>query len=96
MSAISKHARGTAIALQVQPKASRTEVVGVVGDLLKIRVAAPPVDGAANQELVNWFAKQLKVPKSAVQILSGERGRRKVVLIEGVDGATVKTALRVS
>lgn len=93
MSAISNHARGTTIALQVQPKASRTEIVGIVDDMLKIRVAAPPVDGAANQELVNWFSKQLKVSKSSVQILSGERGRRKVVLIEGIDVAKVKTAL---
>jgi uncharacterized protein (TIGR00251 family) len=95
MSAFSEHARGTAIALQVQPKASRTEIAGAVGDMLKVRVAAPPVDGAANQELVNWFAKQLKVPKSAVQLLSGERGRRKVILIEGLDVASVKAALDV-
>lgn len=95
MTAINEHARGTTIALQVQPKASRTEVAGVVGEMLKVRVAAPPVDGAANQELVNWFAKQLKVPKSRVEILSGERGRRKVVLIVGVDVKTVTAMLGV-
>lgn len=96
MKAISEHQRGTTIAVQVQPKASRTEVAGFAGDMLKIRVAAPPVDGAANAELVTWLAKQLKVPKAKVLILSGERGRRKVVLIEDVDARTVVEKLGVS
>ncbi len=74
----------TRIAVRVQPRASRTEIAGAYGDAVKIRVAAPPVDGAANAELVAFLAKRLGVPKSNVQIVKGERGRDKLIEIDGV------------
>ena len=58
------------LAVHVQPRAPRTEVVGRYGDALKIRVHAPPVDGAANAELVRFLAERLGVPRSAVTIVS--------------------------
>lgn len=90
---IRRHERGVTITLQVQPRASRTEVAGVSKDTLRLRVAAPPVDGAANAEVIDWLRKQLRVAKRDVTILSGERGRRKVVLVESVTVDDVKRGL---
>ncbi|RMF14949.1 MAG: DUF167 domain-containing protein [Candidatus Dadabacteria bacterium] len=63
------------------PRASRSSVVGIHGDALKIRLAAPPVDGAANDELRRTLAQALGVARSRVQIVAGQQGRRKVVEI---------------
>jgi len=68
----------------VQPRAPRDEVSGVHGDALKIRLAAPPVDGAANDALVNFLAAVFAVPRRAVRILAGESSRSKLVEIDGV------------
>lgn len=75
---------GVRIQLQVQPRASRTEVVGLYGDALKIRVAAPPVDGAANEAIIRFFADRLGVSRSQVRLAKGASGRRKVVEIDGI------------
>jgi len=72
------------LALYVQPRASRTEVAGVHAGDLKIRLAAPPVDGAANAALLVFVADLLGVPRRAVTLVHGATGRRKVVEIEGV------------
>lgn len=69
--------------VRVQPRASRTEVAGPYGDALKVRLAAPPVEGAANRELVAFLARALGVPKSAVRIVRGETRRSKLVEVEG-------------
>lgn len=63
--------------VRVQPRASRDEIAGEYGDALKIRITAPPVDGAANAHLVHWLAEQFHVPKSHVSLESGETGRDK-------------------
>ena len=77
--------RTVRFAVYAQPRASRTEVAGEHGDALKIRLAAPPVEGAANAELLSFLAKRLGVSKSAVRLLKGERGRQKLVEVEGLD-----------
>lgn len=79
--------------MHVQPKAARTELAGLHGDALKIRLAAPPVDGAANDELVRFLAEQLRTSKSHVQIRSGHTSRRKVVELEGITVAAARQAL---
>lgn len=63
----------------VQPGASRTEASGIVDDRLKIRIAAPPVDGQANDALLKWCAKRLGVARRDVELLGGAGQRRKVV-----------------
>jgi uncharacterized protein (TIGR00251 family) len=68
----------------VQPRASRTEIAGRYGDALKVRLAAPPVDGAANEVLVRFLAERLGVPRSAVRLESGAGGRAKVIAVEGI------------
>ncbi|HEV2291874.1 MAG TPA: DUF167 family protein [Gemmatimonadales bacterium] len=71
--------------LYIQPRASRTEVVGLHGDAIKVRLAAPPVDGAANEELVRSLAEALDVPRGAVTLVAGASGRRKQVQVDGID-----------
>ena len=72
------------IAVRVIPRARKTEVVGFRDDVLVVRVAAPPVEGAANEALIEFLSSALHVPRRAVQILGGDRGRRKRVAIDGV------------
>ena len=87
--------RGNAVRVRVrvQPRASRTEVAGEHDGALKVRVAAPPVDGAANDELVRFIARRVGVARSRIRIVSGDAGRSKVVEIEGVDVHSVRGAL---
>ena len=73
--------------VQVVPRASRSEVAGEYNGSLRIRIAAPPVDGAANKELINVLAKTFNVPRRNINILSGESSRSKQVSIAGVSTA---------
>ncbi len=75
---------GAILTVHIQPKASTTECVGIHGNAIKIRVAAPPVDGAANEELIQFLARTLALPLAAVCIESGTSGRRKLVRLRGV------------
>jgi uncharacterized protein (TIGR00251 family) len=69
------------LSLHVQPGAKRTGVVGTHGDALKIRLAAPPVDGRANEELIAFLAREFGVPKRQVELVSGATGRNKRVIV---------------
>jgi uncharacterized protein (TIGR00251 family) len=71
--------RGITLTLHIQPGAKRTEVAGLYGDALKIRLAAPPVDGKANAALISFLAERLGVAKTAVSLKSGQTSRRKVL-----------------
>lgn len=71
------------LTLHIQPGAKKTEFAGLHGDALKIRLAAPPVDGKANDALVRFIAETLKLPKSAVNLKSGQTSRRKVLEVNG-------------
>jgi hypothetical protein len=75
---------GVRLRVRVQPRASRSEIAGVHGDELRIRLQAPPVDGAANEALVRFLAEALGAPRSAVEIVSGLASRSKTVVIQGV------------
>ena len=68
---------GVRLQIHVQPRAARTEVVGLHGDAVKVRVAAPPVDGAANDELVRYLSRRLGVSKDAIAIKTGAGSRRR-------------------
>ena len=86
---------GAVLTIHVQPKASKTEYVGVHGDALKFRVAAPPVEGAANEALCAYLAERFSLPKKAVVLLSGQGSRHKRVLVSGVSAQRVKDMLRI-
>ncbi len=77
----------------VQPRASRTRVVGEHDGLLKIQLAAPPVDGEANAALVEFLAKLLGVPRRQVSLIAGDASRRKRVALQGVDVAQVEAVM---
>ena len=81
-------------AVRVQPRSSRAGVDGVHGDALRVRVNAPPVEGAANEAVVEVLAKALRVPKRAVTIVRGATSRSKVVEVRGVTAAGVRVALQ--
>lgn len=74
--------------VRVVPRASKSEIVGEHDGALKIRIASPPVDGAANAELIKILAKKLDVPKSAVEIISGQTSKQKQVRINKLDYKT--------
>ena len=85
---------GVVLAVRVQPRASRDEVAEAIEGALKIRLCAPAVDNRANEALTEFLAAVLKVPKSSVRILSGERGRTKRVEITGVTRQQVVNLLQ--
>jgi uncharacterized protein (TIGR00251 family) len=82
---------GVLLRVHVQPHASGTGLAGRHGDALKIRLTAPPVDGAANDALIRFLAGRLGVPAAAVEVMTGHTGRRKTVR---VTGPTVAEACR--
>jgi len=72
------------VTVRVHPRAKRTGITGRFGEAYKLDVAAPPVDGKANEECVRFFADLTGVPRARVRIVTGETGRMKVVEVEGV------------
>jgi hypothetical protein len=72
------------LSVRVQPRASANGIAGIHGNSLKIRLTAPPVEGAANDALVIFLADTFAVPRRAIKILAGESSRSKIVEIEGV------------
>lgn len=81
------------IRVHVQPRAAKTSIAGMHDGSIKIRLAAPPVDGAANAALIEFVADRFGIAKSRVRLVSGASSRRKVLEIEGVDAATVSDVL---
>lgn len=73
---------GTRVRIQVVPNAGRTEVAGIHDDALRVRLAAPAIEGRANAELLRWLAESLQVPRRAVAIDRGEQARRKWVWVD--------------
>ena len=95
MTAIDATKDGVRILVQVRPRASRSEVAGLHGDRLRIRLAAPPVEGAANEALVRFLADCLQVPRRSVTILSGLTSRSKTILASGITSAEAVARLGV-
>jgi uncharacterized protein len=79
--------------IRVQPRAKRTEVAGERGGVVLIRVAAPPLDGRANDAVCRLIAKRLGVPARSVRIVRGESARDKVVHVDGMSGDDVRAVL---
>jgi hypothetical protein len=82
--------KGAALAVRVTPRSSKNEVAEILSDgTVKIRLTAPPVEGKANQALVEFLAEVLDVPRTRIDIVAGETGRDKLVSIVGLDADTV-------
>jgi uncharacterized protein (TIGR00251 family) len=90
---VAAHADGATVRLSVVPRAQRTGVADRHGGALKLKVQAPPVDGAANDEVCRFLAAHVGVRASDVSILTGTRGRDKVALVRGVSADVLRRAL---
>ena len=77
-------AKGISFSVKVHPRARKNAITGEVGDALKLALTAPPVEGKANQAVIEFFAELFAIPRSSVTIASGETSRSKIVRIAGV------------
>ena len=84
---------GVELSVLVQPRASRTKIVGEHAGLLKIQLAAPPVDGEANAALVEFLARHFEVPRRQVSLAAGDASRRKRVVLLGLDVARAEAVI---
>ena len=89
-------ASSTRLRIKVHARARRNELVGIQGGLLRVKVTAPPVEGKANQAVIELLAAHLRVPKSSIRIVSGEHAPLKLIEVAGLDSATVAERLRLS
>lgn len=81
------------LTLHIQPGAKKTEVAGLYGDALKIRLAAPPVDGKANEALIAFISARLGVARSSVRLVAGQTSRRKLLEVDGAPPDTEQRLL---
>ena len=87
-------AASTTLSVRIQPRASKNEIVHAEGGGLKIRLTAPPVDGAANEALIKFLSGELGVAKSSVEIVSGQTSRDKIIRIDGISSADADRLLK--
>lgn len=87
---VNRSGNGVRFQVRLQPRASRNEIAGVLDGVLRIRVHAPPVDGAANEALVALLADRLSVPRRGVRIVTGATSRTKTIEVDGVTPADVE------
>ena len=92
MSFIEQRPEGVLLRIRLQPRASRNEAAGESNGRLRVKVTAPPVDGAANEAAVKYLSKTLGVPKSSVRLVKGQKAREKDFLIYDTDAAKIKAA----
>lgn len=81
------------IEVYIQPRASKTELAGTLDGVIKIRIAAPPVENAANLALIDFVAKRLGIAKRCVRIVSGAASRKKILEIDGVSAEAIWASL---
>lgn len=81
------------LAVYIQPGASKTELAGLHDGLIKIRIAAPPVENAANRVLIEFIAERVGVPKRCIRIVSGSTSRRKVLEVQGISAESLTQTL---
>lgn len=91
-------AEGVTLAVRAQPGAKKTAIVGVYGEgdaaQLKIAVNAPPIEGRANEALIAFLSKHFDIPKSAIELISGDLGRSKVFRLRGVTRAVAEAKIK--
>jgi uncharacterized protein (TIGR00251 family) len=87
---------GVRLSVRVQPRAAKSEIAGLFGDRIRIRLAAPPVDGAANEALVRFLAEALGIPARSVTIAGGHASRSKTVIAAGVSAAEAAARLGIA
>src|SRR3990172_8175653 len=92
---LSEGKRGAALAIRVTPRARKNEIVEILADqTIKVRLTAPPVEGKANEALIEFLAKVLDVPRSKVEIIAGASGRDKLVSILDLDSGEAQARIQ--
>ena len=84
---------GCRIFFYARPRASRTKIAGLHGGRVKIQISAPPVDGAANEEVIAFLSKKLGLRKSDIELAAGDSGKRKTIIAHGINAAQAKEML---
>lgn len=92
---LSRSSNGVVLSVRAAPRAGRSSIGGERAGALLVRLAAAPVDGAANEELVAVLAAALRIPKRQVSVIAGERARDKRVLIQGLPEEEIRTRLQI-
>lgn len=90
---VNETAKGVTFAVKVHPRACKNAITGAVGDALKLALTAPPLEGKANQAVIEFFAELFAIPRSSVTIASGETSRNKVVRVSGISRVAVEQRL---
>lgn len=93
---LNETAKGVTFAVKVQPRARRSAITGIVGDAIKLAVTAPPVEGEANQAVIEFFAKWFQIARSQVTITSGETSRNKSIRVTGITAQQLREKLAVA
>ena len=93
MFAITETAGSVTFAIKVHPRAKKNGITGELGDVLKVSLTTPPVEGRANEACIEFLAKLLKVPRSSVTIASGLKGRNKVIRVAGLSVEQLRARL---
>ncbi|MEW6111162.1 MAG: DUF167 domain-containing protein [Thermodesulfobacteriota bacterium] len=92
---LQEHPQGVTIKVRVTPRSAKNVITGEKSDSLCIRLTSPPVEGKANQDLVKFLAKELRIAPSSISVLRGSTSRDKTLLITGLDTATLLERLQV-
>ena len=82
------------LTIRVVPRSSKSEIIGIYNDSLKIKLKAPPVDNAANDELIRFLREKLNIRKSNIEIKSGHKQNKKIVSVSGCDIKTISSLLQ--
>ena len=93
MSYYAETKEGVVVNVRAQPRSSRAGLDGLVGEAVKVRIRAAPVDGKANKELIETLADAFDLPKAAVRFVSGETSKLKRILLSGVTAAALRARL---
>ncbi|MCF8010603.1 MAG: DUF167 domain-containing protein [Clostridiales bacterium] len=81
---IQEDENGVSFKVKVQPRSSKNKIAGLLGDALKLRITAPPVEGEANKACLEYLAKTFKVPKKQVELVSGQSSQNKLIKVYGI------------
>jgi uncharacterized protein (TIGR00251 family) len=90
---VTESSKGISFSIRIHPRARKNAITGVIGDALKLALTAPPVEGRANQAVIEFFAELFEIPRSSVTITSGETSRNKKVKIAGLTRAAIVARL---
>lgn len=77
------------VKFKIIPNAKKTQFIGLVGDMIKVKISSPPIDGRANDELIKFLSKELNIPKGDMKIISGQTSGLKILSVENFDSTSI-------